>query len=108
VANFDSGVRFSSNSSQRAAELRRLVGRQQTENPVRRDGLALVLLRHGGGVVGKRISGVDFHQIVDNQHLQDVQHVEVRPVRVFREHDYAKAKVPRSARRRFPRGGSAS
>ena len=77
------------------AKLARLVGGQQAEDAVGGDRLALVLVDHRGVVVGERVAGVDFDEIVDDEHFQDVEDVEARPVGVLGEHDDAEAEMPR-------------
>ena len=77
------------------AEFERLVRGQEAEDPVRRPGLPRVLLDHARGVVGEGVAGVDLHEVVDEEHLQDAQHVEVRRVRVLGQDDDGEAEVPR-------------
>ena len=77
-----------------SAEFTRLVRWQKAEDPVGGDGFALVLGRHRPGVVGKRVTGVDLHEVVNDEHLEHAQNVELRPVRVLGERDDDETKVP--------------
>ena len=54
-----------------------------------------MLLDHARGVVGEGVAGVDLHEVVDEEHLQDAQHVEGRRVRVLGQDDDGEAEVPR-------------
>ena len=62
------------------SKLRRLVGRQQSEEALGGARLALVLIRQAGRVVGKRVAGIDLHDVVDEEHFQHAQHIELRRV----------------------------
>ena len=58
-------------------------------------GFTLVLVGHVFGVVGKGIAGVDFHEVVDEHHLEHAEHVERLVVGVLGEGDDHQGKMPR-------------
>ena len=86
----------------------RLIWRQQTEDALGGFGFALVLIGHAGGVVGEGVTGVDFDEIVNDEHFQDAEHVlivndehfqdaehvERLHVAVFGEDDHEQRQVP--------------
>ncbi len=76
------------------AEFAGLVGGEEAEDAVGGAGFAVVLVDDGGGVVGEGVAGVDFHEVVDEAHLEDAENVEVRDVGVFGEHHDAEAESP--------------
>lgn len=71
------------------AKLPSLVDGQETEEAVSRDRLPFALGRHRGGVVGEGVARVDFHQVVDDDHLEDAQDIQSRMVCMLREHEDA-------------------
>ena len=40
----------------------------------------VVLVGHARGIVGERVAGIDFHEVVEDHHLEDAQQVEARVV----------------------------
>ncbi len=72
----------------------RLVRRQQAEDAGGRDGFAFVLVRHGRDIVGEGVAGIDFHEIVDDEHFQHAKDIEIGDVRMFRKDDDAETEVP--------------
>lgn len=76
------------------AELARLIFGQQAEDAVGGTRFAFVLIGHRGGVVGEGVAGVDFDEVVDDDHLQDAKDVEGRDVGVFGQDDHTKAEMP--------------
>jgi hypothetical protein len=47
-----------------------LIGRQQTKYAIRGGVLPFRLVHRPGVIVNERVAGVDFHQVVDQHHLQ--------------------------------------
>ncbi len=56
------------------------------EDTVGRASLALVLLRRARGIIGERVARIDLDQIVQDQHLQDSQKVDLRRVGMLRQY----------------------
>lgn len=77
------------------AELAGLIVRQEAEDAVGGAGFAIVLVDHGGGVVGEGVAGVDFNKVMNETHFEDAQDVEVRDVCMLREDHDAQAESPR-------------
>ena len=71
-----------------------LIGREQAENPLRRNAFALGLRHLPCGVVGKRVTGIDFDQIVDRQHLERAKQIELERHVLAQEQD-GQSQVPR-------------
>ena len=76
------------------AELGGLTGRQEPQNAVSGEALARVLVSHVFRVVGERVAGVDFDEVVDDHHLERAEHVEVRDVGVLGEGDHQQTETP--------------
>lgn len=76
------------------AEFASLVGREQAEDAIGGFRFALVLTDHRGGVVGEGIAGVDFDEVVKDDHFEDAKNVEVGDVGVLGEDDDAEAERP--------------
>ena len=53
-----------------------------------------MLVGHVFRVVGKRVAGVDFYEVVDDHHLERAQYVELRHVGVLGEGNDQKAEPP--------------
>lgn len=53
------------------AELDGLVGGEEAEDAVGGEALAGVLINHAGGVVGEGVAGVDFDEVVDEEHFEN-------------------------------------
>ena len=71
-----------------------LVTWQQAEQAIGRPLLAFGLVRIGNHVIGERISRVDFHYIVDQQHPDHLQQIHVGG-RVLNEQDRHQTQMPR-------------
>lgn len=71
-----------------------LVGRQKSEDAIGREGFAGVLVNLTHVIVAKGVTGIDLHEVVNDDHFQNAQDVELGRVRVFGENDDAKAEVP--------------
>ena len=80
------------------AEFDALIGRQEAENARGRLCFAFMLVSHVFGVVRKRVPGVDFNEIVDQNHLEDTQDVERLVVRMLGEHNDHEREMPRVLR----------
>lgn len=76
------------------AELGGLTGWQESKNAVGGEALARVLVSHVFRVVGKRVAGVDFDEVVDDHHFERAEHVEVWDVGVLGEGHHQQAKAP--------------
>lgn len=76
------------------AELVSLVGWQKSEDAIGREAFAGVLVNLTHGIVAKGVTGIDLHEVVNDDHFQNAQDVELGRVRVFGENDDAKAEVP--------------
>ena len=90
---FGRGARFK--LIPQGAELAGLIARQEAEDAVGGAGFAVVLVDHGGGVVGERVAGVDFNEVVNEPHFEDAQDIEVRDVCMLGEDHDAQAEGPR-------------
>jgi hypothetical protein len=66
---------------------------EEGQTPVGGDGFARVLVGEAGGVVGKRVAGIDLDEIVDDQHLQHPQDIH-RYIAVLGENDGEQAERP--------------
>ena len=76
------------------AEVRGLIVGEKTEDAIGGPRFALMLIGHAGGVVGKGVAGVDFHEVVDDHHFQDTQHIERLMIAVLGEDDDEQRQVP--------------
>jgi hypothetical protein len=93
-ANFASGVVRASNSSHSARNSAAWSGGSRPKMRVGGLRLALVLVGHVFRVVGEGVAGVDFHEVVDEHHLEDAQHVERLVVGMLGEHDDHEREMP--------------
>ncbi|BDB28333.1 hypothetical protein CTP10_R57440 [Cupriavidus sp. P-10] len=62
----------------KTAKLQGLRIRQQRKDPLRRQLLPLRLADLHRGIMERRIAGIDLHDIVEEQHLHDADHVDGR------------------------------
>ena len=76
------------------AKLDCLIGGKEAEDAVGGEALAGMLIYHASGVVGEGVAGVDFDEVVDEEHFENAQDVEREGVGVFGEHDDHEAEVP--------------
>ena len=76
------------------AKLDGLIGGKEAEDAVGGEALAGMLIYHASGVVGEGVAGVDFDEVVDEEHFENAQDVEGEGVGVFGEHDDHEAEVP--------------
>ena len=67
---------------EQAPQLRLLILRQQTEDPLRRLFLPPLLGGQAGGVIGVGVAGVDLHDVVDQRHHHGLRHIDL-PVSIL-------------------------
>lgn len=76
------------------AQFTALIDGQQAKNAVGGFGFAFMLVSHARGIVSEGVTSVDFHEIVNDEHFQDAEHIEWLDVAMLGENDDEERQVP--------------